>query len=192
MKIYININEESRNVPYPWKKNVYEQVEETVAEMSPFNENSDEVPLFPSFCQDDVHSHFVTVSNHRRYLDRLYYKLFFVYEPEDFIEDEVLDEESWKEYKENNDTDYASYEEYRKACEENLKEEYSYGLKAYNQMCARVGMDKNQEVKAPQGYVYIGTCRAHKYPTDLSGLVLEETAEGAFPADSMFDAQEHC
>ena len=164
MKIYISIDPESQDVIYPWKKNVYEQVEETVREMSPLSEK-DTLP-FPSFSQDDTHSHYVTVLGRRYFFEMLYYKLFFVYEPEDFAE--IMSEEEWKE---SEDTYHPTYGEY-------VEHAYAVGQKAYNKMCARVGMDKHCAVKPSREYIYIGSYRANQTETlSLPELIFDKEAE---------------
>ena len=173
MKIYISIDPDSQDVLYPWKQCVYEQVEETVSAMSPLAEN-DVVPPFPSFSQDDTHSHYVTtVDNHRYFFEMLFYKLFFVYEPEDFAV--VMNEEEWKGSK---DTYHPTYQEY-------VKLAYAVGEKEYNKMCARVGMDKECAVKPSREYVYIGSYRANQTePMSLPGLVFDtDWPDAASPLD---------
>ena len=162
MKIYICIDPDSQDVVYPWKKNVYEQVKETVSAMSPQAEN-DMMPPFPSFFQDDTHSHYVTVNNHRYFFEMLFYKLFFVYEPEDFAD--IMSEEEWKE---SEDTYHASYKEY-------VDHAYAVGRKEYNKMCARVGIDKNCAIRPPREYIYIGSYRENQpEPLSLPGLIYDK------------------
>jgi len=92
MKIYITFPKSAANTAYPWKKFVYEQVEETVDLIRDYLYNIKTAP-FPSFYQEDTHSHFVVRNGEHYYFNQLMYKLFFVWEPADFQDDDLSYEE---------------------------------------------------------------------------------------------------
>lgn len=152
MKIYAKFDENAKNVANCWDEMLENQIVDTVAIMTLYGPNWDDVMIFPSFEQPDSCAHYVTFKGERFYLIPEYFKLMYVWEPKDFEATACVDLE---------DMD---------CLEEECK-------KLYDNYCEAVGMERGQEVEVPDGYVFLGTCYGDKESLDLSGLVFAEAQE---------------
>lgn len=152
MKIYIHINEDHRNVAYPWQQYIEEQVKETIKlvneEYSFDYATTDDSSLFPSFTQEDTHSRYVVKNGERYNLDfGPAYTLMFVWQPEDFLP-------------------------YTESDEENVTSKI---MSMYNEACVQNGVMENHEEPIPEGFVYLGSyVYLQKDPINLPGLILDE------------------
>lgn len=176
MKIYIKADPDYENCIYPWRKNIEGQIKETTSLISAEYEISifewfyteERCPYFPSFIQEDIHARYIRNGASHFYFGETgpYYHLLFVWEPADFIKfNDILDE---------NDYDEAQ-------ALANAKEEYA-------DVCNKLGVPCDCHLKAPDGFVYIGSyVDGQDEPLSLPGLKFEEDDDGtSYLAHCMF------
>lgn len=156
MKIYAKFNEDAKHVANCWDEMLENQIVNTVAVMTLYGPEWDNITVFPSFEQKDGSAQYITFKGERFYLIPEYFKLLYVWEPKDF-EPEACN---------CNDVDFNDKDRLEEECK-----------KLYDHYCEAVGMEHGQEAEVPDGYVFLGTCYGDEDSLDLSGLAFAEAQE---------------
>lgn len=180
MKIYIKVDPYFKIDIYPWRENIEEHIKETTSLISEeykisiweFFYTKEQCPYFPSFIQEDIHARYIRCGAHHYYFGCTgpYYHLLFVWEPADFIvpNDDIFDEDDYDEAQALADAEGE-----------------------YNDVCRKLGLPNDYELKIPDGFVYIGSyVDEQDEPLSLPGLKFEEDDDGTqFLAPCMFTVE---